>query len=103
MGCAPATQIVTGGPMVVLVREVVTPGMVWKGEQMTKICGKCGKRKPVFDFYMNKRTADKLHGWCKSCCIKAAKIWQKINKDRINFNKTRKRAAKRALNTEIDY
>ena len=60
-----------------------------------KTCNKCGVSKRRIEFYKNSRTKDRLHGWCKDCCIEAAKQWQKDNKDRINFNKLRRRTAAR--------
>ena len=33
----------------------------------TKVCKRCGKRKPVEKFYNDKRYADRLFPWCKPC------------------------------------
>jgi 5-methylcytosine-specific restriction endonuclease McrA len=33
----------------------------------TKVCKRCGKRKPVEKFYKDKRYADRLFPWCKPC------------------------------------
>ena len=70
---------------------------------MPKTCGKCGKPKDLKLFYENKRTADKLHNWCKDCCIEAAKAYQVANKGRIALLRKRRRIAKRALNKAIEY
>jgi len=32
-----------------------------------KTCTKCGKTKPLSDFYRHKGTLDGHHGWCKPC------------------------------------
>lgn len=70
---------------------------------MPKICGKCNMDKNLKEFYENTRTADRLHGWCKECCIAAAKVWQIENKERIALLRKRRRIALRTLNKTIEY
>lgn len=33
----------------------------------TKWCNRCGRYLPLSDFYRNRRRADGLHSWCKTC------------------------------------
>ena len=62
-----------------------------------KICNKCGDPKQLTEFYENKRTKDGLHGWCKSCCIEAAKLRQRKNKGRIALLRKRRRIVENVL------
>ena len=36
----------------------------------TKICTKCGKEKPLTEFWKNNKSTDKFCYWCKSCYLK---------------------------------
>ena len=40
----------------------------------TKHCPKCNTDKPVLAFCVNKRSADGLNGWCRSCAAEAHKL-----------------------------
>ena len=55
----------------------------------TKICSKCGVKKPLSDFYMNK---NKPFSSCKSCVLE----WQR----RYNKTETHKKSQKRYEMTE---
>ena len=48
----------------------------------TKICTKCKKKKSVSEFYTSKQAKDGHKSWCKSCDIKCAAEWAKMNKDK---------------------
>lgn len=63
----------------------------------TKVCSKCKKRKPLFNFTKNKSREDGYSYWCKSCKNKWRSNWRKENKeknkqsyDRANFKKSLK-------------
>ena len=48
-----------------------------KGEfkltMQTKKCTRCGKEKPLGDFYADASTPDKMNYWCKPCCKEASR------------------------------
>jgi hypothetical protein len=39
----------------------------------TKACRRCGKEKPLSDFYKNNATRDGLTYWCKDCTRTASR------------------------------
>lgn len=51
----------------------------------TKRCSKCGKVKPVSEFYGNEaknyRTKDKLDCYCKKCRKETSKKWNEKNRE----------------------
>ena len=44
-----------------------------------KVCKKCNINKELFQFNKKSDTKDKLHPYCKNCCINITKKWQNIN------------------------
>lgn len=50
-----------------------------------KICSKCKTEKPKSEFSCNKKTKDKLNGWCKDCCNNSYKLY--IQNKRIDKQK----------------
>lgn len=44
-------------------------------------CTRCGKEKPVDDFYKTIKRKDGVHPWCKECCRQDAKKFYKRNPD----------------------
>jgi len=48
-------------------------------KQLTKKCSKCGKIKPLSEFYKDKRAKNGRQSWCKECIIK----YEEKNKERI--------------------
>lgn len=51
---------------------------------ITKTCSKCGKTKPIIDFYKRKRSKDGASVWCKKCCSAWAAEHYQRNKEKIN-------------------
>lgn len=49
----------------------------------TKICSKCGKEKPITEFYKDKSSKDGLYYWCKECSCKHNKERYRKNKKKI--------------------
>lgn len=51
---------------------------------ITKTCSKCGKIKPINDFYKRKRSKDGASAWCKKCCSAWATEHYQWNKEKID-------------------
>ena len=49
----------------------------------TKVCFKCGKEKPVAEFYSNKARPDGIGTSCKPCSILMRRDWSKRNHDYV--------------------
>ena len=56
----------------------------------TKVCRKCGGRKPIGEFSANRTRADGKQVWCKACYAVNGKAWYRKKKAK------EKRRAKRA-------
>ena len=53
-----------------------------------KRCSKCGKVKPVTEFYKNRTSKDGLRFWCKECCRQYDRESYKKNREkRLNYVK----------------
>lgn len=53
---------------------------------MEKTCSKCKQTKPVENFYKIKR--DKLHSWCRNCCLLAQKkYYTEHREERMTYNR----------------
>lgn len=49
----------------------------------TKICARCGEKKPVSEFHRNSRSKDSLHSYCRTCNKKKAAAHLKTDKGKI--------------------
>ena len=47
-----------------------------------KLCSKCKLKKPLEDYYKNKRFIFGVHAWCKKCLIKNASDYSKTHKEK---------------------
>lgn len=63
-------------------------------------CSKCREVQPQLEFYPDKRRADGLGSWCRTCMSDRAVRYYAANKDRISRVHTRYRAANRQRMTE---
>ncbi len=52
-----------------------------------KTCGKCGKRKPLGDYYRDSRSKDGRSWRCKKCTLTAVKLYREENKGLIAAKK----------------
>lgn len=49
----------------------------------TKTCTKCFNRKPLHEFYKDRRCADGRYSACKECARRAAMKWKRTNTERV--------------------
>ncbi len=42
-----------------------------------KKCTKCGQKRSIQEFYLNKKTKDGLTCWCKGCCLESQRRYRK--------------------------
>ena len=47
----------------------------------TKVCYKCFKDKPLYEFYISKRNKDGYYSYCRACDSITNKEWRKSNKE----------------------
>jgi hypothetical protein len=49
----------------------------------TKLCTKCGEKKPVGEFWRNSAKPDGLFQWCKPCARARKEAWRKANPEKV--------------------
>ena len=67
-----------------------------------KTCKDCDKEKPLEAFYADKRNADGLGSYCKSCQAQRTKEWRAANKERVKENQRRYKKENRAIYTAAE-
>jgi hypothetical protein len=71
-------------------------------KELTKVCTKCGKNKPITDFHKCKIGKYGVCSWCKQCMAEYHKLRRKENKEHLNaqnreyYNRNRKNKAEYA-------
>jgi len=58
---------------------------------MSKVCTKCGESKPIEAFSKNRRTADGLAKWCKTCAKEKNKQYYIKNREKIKERRMKNR------------
>ena len=65
-----------------------------------KKCTKCGKEKPLSEFYNYKSLNGKYHSSCKECCRESSSNWGRKNRKHKTLNERRRRAANPMIDKE---
>ena len=56
--------------------------------KLTKICSKCGAKKPYSEFYINNSKKDGIDTDCKECALERSRIYYQRNRDkRLQYSK----------------
>lgn len=53
----------------------------------TKVCSRCGKRRPVAEFGASDRYADGRRPHCLPCRVEMTRAWREANRDDFNEKK----------------
>lgn len=62
-----------------------------------RLCPKCGDRKPIDDFYRNRKTG-KPFGWCRACQYAAHRKWMRTDAGRASTNRYNRNPERRRRN-----
>ena len=68
-----------------------------------KKCSKCGKIKPISDFWNSKRYRDKKYPSCKECQRKTTRAWEKANKEYLKQYRKEANAKPQRIYTRLKH
>ena len=67
-----------------------------------KTCSKCGRMKPVVEFWRKSGSRDGLHSWCKTCGRIACGLYRRTGRYRETYTRWANRPDVRRRKREID-